>query len=337
MSVHITSFTNATFVALSWPHTLMDVMGQQALLNAWSMVLAGRESEVPPVLGARDDILGALIDAPAQKSEEHVLKSKQLKGLALAKFGASFDILTGPLPETRTVCLSKRAMTNLRSQALEDLPSSDGDEEKPFISDGDVLTAWMVRAVAMTLTRPCPVTALHTINARFRLPSLKNAKGVYLQNMLVSGFTIFPSDIASGPMGPIALCNRQHLVQQATELQVLGSLREQRLAGDTSTLIYSDADALLLPFTDWTKAKLFSVADFSPAVIRAGESSQTRCNPSGTPVSHHATARRPNPSARLFVSIMGTDYGENCWLTLTLSPLVWKNIERSLQELTQPE
>ncbi|KAI8930428.1 hypothetical protein NX059_012379 [Plenodomus lindquistii] len=312
-------------------------MGQQALLNAWSLVLAGRESEVPPVLGARDDVLRTLIDAPAQKSEEHVLQSKQSKGSEMATFGASFDMLTGPLPETRTVCLSKEAMTNLRSQALEDLPSSNCDGEKPFISDGDVLTAWMVRAVAMTLSRPCPVTALHTINARFRLPSLKNAKGVYLQNMLVSGFAFLPSDVTSGPMGPIALRNRQHLMQQATESQVLESLREQLFAGNSSKLNYSDADALLLPFTDWTKAKIFSVVDFSPAVIRAGDSSQTRCNPPGTPVSHHASARRTNPSARLFVSIMGTDHGENCWLTLTLPLLVWKNVERSLGELTQPE
>ena len=36
MSLHITSFNDATLVGLSWPHTLMDVMGQQALLNAWS-------------------------------------------------------------------------------------------------------------------------------------------------------------------------------------------------------------------------------------------------------------------------------------------------------------
>ncbi|KAH6625503.1 hypothetical protein C7974DRAFT_463960 [Boeremia exigua] len=315
MSVHITAFTNATFVALSWPHTLMDVMGQRALLKAWSMVLAGRESEVPPVLGARDDILCALMNAPAQKSEEHVFKSKQLDGFALEKFGTSFEMLTGPSPETRTVCLSKRAMAYLRSQALEDLTFSDGDGEKPFMSDGDILTAWIVRAVATTLTRPCPMTALHTMNARFRLPLLKNAKGVYLQNMLVSGFTLFPSDVTSGPMGPIALRNRQHLMQQATELQVLGSLREQRLAGDNSTLIYSDADALLLPFTDWTKAKLFSVANFSPAVVCPGESSRTR--------------------SRLFVSIMGMDYGDNYWLTLTLSPLIWKNIEKSLQSLNQ--
>jgi len=46
LSLHITLFNDATLVSLSWPHTLMDVMGQQALLRGWSMVLAGKASDV---------------------------------------------------------------------------------------------------------------------------------------------------------------------------------------------------------------------------------------------------------------------------------------------------
>jgi hypothetical protein len=60
-------------------------------------------------------------------------------------------------------------------------------------------------------------------------------------------------------------------------------------------------------FTDWTKANFFKMADFSPAVLQAGDTQQTRCNPPDTPIFHHASSRRPNPTARLMVVILGKD------------------------------
>jgi hypothetical protein len=339
ISVHITSFSDATLVGLSWPHTLMDVMGQQNLLRAWSLVLADRHTEVPPVLGARQDALCDLTDNASQAPEEYILKAKQLKGLSLVKFGARFawDMLTGPAPKTQTIYLPKDVVAKLRVQAEKGVPVSNDDGgmgEKPFISDGDILTAWTLRCVASSLPSPRPLTALHAMNARFRLPSLINAEGVYMQNMLVPGFTFLSPDVATGPLGPIALHNRQRLLEQATEGQVLASLREQRVSGDPSTLLYSDADALLVPFTDWTKAKFFSAVDFAGAVVRAGDGEKGRSNPPGTPVFHHCTSRKPNPTNRLLVHILGRDYAGGYWLTLTMSPGAWTNVEASLKELS---
>ncbi|CAG5155409.1 uncharacterized protein ALTATR162_LOCUS3648 [Alternaria atra] len=274
ISVHITSFTDATLVGLSWPHTLMDVMGQAAFVQAWSSVLAGREAEVPPVLGAQEDALTALTDSATSMSEEYMLKSKQLKGLSFVKFGARFawDMLTGPKPVTQTIHLPKEVVGKLRAQAEKDLASANNgnEEDVPFISDGDILTAFTLRCISISLPAPRPLTALHAMNARFRLPSLINAKGAYLSNMLVPGFTFLDPEMSTGPLGQIALHNRQRLLEQATEAQVLASLREQRVSGDPSTLLYSDADALLVPFTDWTKAKFFSAVDFSAAILKAG-------------------------------------------------------------------
>ncbi len=64
ISLRITSFNNATIVALTWPHTLMDIMGQKAFVQAWSLVVNGRDSEVPPVLSAHNDPLLAALNAP---------------------------------------------------------------------------------------------------------------------------------------------------------------------------------------------------------------------------------------------------------------------------------
>jgi hypothetical protein len=352
ISVHITSFNDATLVGLSWPHTLMDVMGQAAFLSAWSSVLAGRATEVPPVLGAQEDVLLALTDdATSAPQEEYVLKSKQLKGLAFVKFGARFawDMLTGAKPLTQTIHIPKSVVATLRARAEADLTTfhigatttaEQGENKMPFISDGDILTAFTLHCIASSLPAPRPLTALHAMNARFRLPSLINAKGVHVSNMLVPGFTFLDPAMSTGPLGPMALHNRQKLLEQATEAQVLASLREQRVSGDPSTLLYSDADALLVPFTDWTKAKFFTSAiDFSPAVVRAGGDgggggTEGRCNPPGTPVFHHASSRRPNPTARLLVHILGRDYGGGYWLTLTMSPAAWEKVEEELKELS---
>lgn len=313
----------------------MDVMGQHAFLQAWSLVLAEREAEVLPVLGAQEDVLCALVDEPSKQVEEYALKSKQLKGFGMLKFGARFawNMMTGPTSETRTLCLPEHAVAKLRQQAELDLAKRNDGSEVPFVSDGDLLTAWAIQAVATCTAGARPITALHAMNARFRLPSLSNAQGVYLQNMLVPGYMYVSSEVARGPIGPVALHNRKSLMEQATEAQVLASLREQQIAGDPSTLLHTDSDAVLLPFTDWTKAKLFSTADFSPAVRHTGDVSQTRSNPPGTPSFFHASSRQPLRSSNLMVVVLGKDHGQNYWLTLTLTPLAWTHVERSLEEL----
>lgn len=328
ISVHITSFTNATLVGLSWPHTIMDVMGQQAFLEAWSLVLAGRDSSVPPVLGAREDALCALTSDPKSPQDSYMLNSQRLAGLSMIKFGARFawDMLTQPASVTRTVCLPKSTLSALRLQAQKDIPAAE------FISDGDILAAWTIHAVSSSLPSPRPITALHAMNARFRLPSLLNANGVYLQNMLVPGFTFVSPAIARGPMGPIALDNRQRLLAQATEPQVLAALRELRVLGDTGTLLFGEPDAVLVPFTDWTKAKFFEKADFSAAVTKEG-GVEGRANGKGKPWFQHCSSRKATHAARFMVIILGRDEGGNTWLTLTLPEAAWRKIEESLEGL----
>lgn len=337
LSLHITSFNDATLVALSWPHTLMDVMGQQALLRGWSLVLAGRESEVPPMLGAREDAICAAVDAALEK-EESALLQKQLKGWSLLLFGLRFawDMLWNRVVENRTIFLPKRAVDALRKEAQYDLHAQDGREEEPFVSEGDVLTAWATRAVASSLPQPRPVTVLHAVNARFRLPSLVQASGVYVQNMAVAAFTFLTPEVANGPLGFTALQNRRHLMEQTTEPQVLAflhQLRQESKSGSDPASICGESDALLIPFTNWTRANLFKTADFSPALLRAGETSQSRNNPPGTFVYHHAQSMHHNPAVRNVVVVLGKDHGDNYWLTGNLLPLAWVKIEEDISRL----
>lgn len=334
LSLHITSFNDATLVGLSWPHTMMDAMGQHALLRGWCLVLAGRESEVPPMLGAREDALDAAISAPGEKEdEEYKLGLKQLKGWGMAKFGSRFawDMVWNGATETRTIFLSKKMVDELRNEAQSDLITQEnGSREKPFISDGDVLTAWAIRAMASSLSPLRPITALHALNARFRIPSISQSSGVYVLNMAVPAFTFLSPEVAKGPLGPIALENRRHLMEQSTESQVLAGLRREYKSGGNETFMCGEPDALLVPFTNWSRADFHKTIDFGPAVLRAGDVGQSRINPPGTIVFQHAHSMRPNPSARNVVVILGKDHGDNYWVIGNLLPQTWVKIEEEI-------
>ena len=346
LSLHITSFNNATLVALSWPHTLMDVMGQQALLRGWSLVLAGREEEVPPVLGTREDAVCAAVNA-AEKQEEFKLGEKQLVGWGLLRFGLHFvwDLLWNQVVETRTIFLPKEAMAKLRSQAQEDLASAsqDGGEELPFVSEGDVLTAWTTRAVVSSLPQPRPVTVLHALNARFRIPALAQAPGVYLQNMVVAACTFLSPEMAMGPLGAIALENRRHVMEQSTESQVLAFLRKLQNGAnksenhDPALVLCGDPNAVLMPVTNWTRAEFFKTADFSPAVLSAVSGANTqqpsRSNSPGTMVYQHAQSMRQGAATRNVVVVLGRDHGDNYWLTGILLPRAWAKLEEEVMKL----
>lgn len=251
----------------------------------------------------------------------------------MAAFGLRFarDLMWNRVVETRTIFLPKDAIAQLQRQAQTDLTVQDDSTNRPFISEGDVLTAWALRAVASSLPQPRPVTALHPLNARFRLPSLIQAQGVYLQNMAVAAFTSVSAEVATGSLGAIALENRRHLIEQSTEPQVLAYLREvqreQQTGGDPATMLYCDADNLLIPFTNWTRANFYKTIDFSHAVVRAGETRQSRSNPPGTIAFHHASTMRPNSTVRNVIVVLGKDHGDNYWLTGTLLPAAWKRIE----------
>lgn len=337
LSLHITSFKDSTLVALLWPHTLMDVMGQQALLRGWSLVLAGQESEVPPMLGAREDAIYAAADANVEP-EEFKVGQKQLKGWSMLKFGLHFawDLLFNQVVETRTIFLPKRVVDEMCRQAQGDLAAGDGEEEKPFITEGDVLTAWGTSVVASSLPKPRPVTVLHALNTRFRLTPLVQASGVYVQNMVVAAFTFLSSEIATGPLGSIALENRRHLMEQSTEAQMLAFIRELRRKPKSASdpaFVCGDSDALLLAFTNWTRADFFNIVDFSPAIVRPVDKGQQGSNPPGTLVSHHAQSMRQNPAARNVFVVLGKDRSDNYWLTGALLPPAWLKIEEQLKEM----
>ncbi|KAF7194592.1 O-acetyltransferase PaAT-2 [Pseudocercospora fuligena] len=340
LSLHITPFSDATLVAISWPHILMDVMGQQALVRNWSRVLAGEQSQVAPLLGARDDVLSIAAEAEDPNPEPFLVARQKLTGLGMLSFGSrmAWDVFWNTA-ETRSIFLSATAVSGLQERSRDELAKMRPGERPHLISINDILTAWMARIVSSSLPQPRPLTVLHAINTRFRLGTKldRDDSGVYVQNMALASFTFLPAAALTAPIGIIADQNRTQFSMQSSEGQILAYLREVRSqpkgSRDPSTLC-GPSDAVLMPFTNWDKADFFNAIDFSPAVVQRDEASGIQNTAAGTISYHHASSMQPNPMMRNVVIIYGKDRGGNYWLTGTFVPRIWSKIEEAVKELS---
>lgn len=338
LSLHITSFEDATLVALTWPHTLMDALGGQALLISWSLVLAGREDEVPQVIGAREDFPSAIADDD-RIQEEFELEHRRLTGVGLLLFNLRclWDYLWDPPRERRMIFLPRDAFSRLQKQAQRDISESLPDPESiPFVSEADILAAWLTRAVALSEPTPRPVTALSVLNARFRLSPLTKTGGVFIQNMLLGTFAFFSEQLATGPVGTIAVNHRQSFVRQSTEGQAIGflkSLLRDIRARRNPRLLFGDPSAVPIIFNNVVKAELMKVVNFGPAVLRQGEMSQTRRNSLGKMVAYHNQSLDHSCKDINMFGMLGKDDGENYWLMGTLFPRAWAKIEDEIRTI----
>ncbi|KAF2742739.1 hypothetical protein M011DRAFT_411938 [Sporormia fimetaria CBS 119925] len=340
LSLHITSFADATLIGLSWPHPLMDAFGQKALLQCWRLVLAGRESEVPPLLDGNVDGVLTAMEASTVKEEEYCLNSKRLQGWSLARFvaGMAIDMLWDwyAPAEVHNMYLPKDAMLKLQQQAREDLAGTSKDADIPFLSEGDLIVAWTVRAVATSLSKPRPVVLINALNIRLRLPSLLKASGAHIQNMAIGAFTLFSPKTARGSLGAIALENRQQLAMQATEAQVMANLRiarELKAAGGDPAFLCGEPNSLLVVITNWTKADIWNSVDFSAAVVRSGETGPGRRNPPGTIVCHHSQSMQVSQTTPNVAVVSGKDLDGNYWLAGRFPTATWAKIEESMETL----
>ncbi|PFH59002.1 hypothetical protein XA68_12931 [Ophiocordyceps unilateralis] len=341
ISLHVTSFRNATLVALAWPHTLMDAIGHQELLRGWSLVLAGREHHVPPLLGARKDILKELEDEEGETEREpFALKRHRIGRLGIFALLARFlwdKFWSAPL-ELRAIYLPTKALARLQSTAQQQIDQLAKDTKHgSFVSEGDVLTAWTAQAIAQTRPGLRPVTLVNFFNLRYRLPRLRDeASGVYIQNMTQMNYTFCSPQLARGALGHLALQNRRQLVEQTStqqSLSLMRSMRQRLEAGKGLNVFYGETNALPIFCNNLTKVDLIKAADFAPAVLTRGDCKENRVNPPGTMIMYYNQLVEETTRGPDCVYVLGKDYGGNYWLLGNLLPQTWTRLDEDLQKL----
>ncbi|KAL2760986.1 hypothetical protein ACRALDRAFT_1028057 [Sodiomyces alcalophilus JCM 7366] len=336
LSLHITSFTDATLVALSWPHTMTSALGRRDLVSAWSKVLAGREAEVPPMLGARDDPLEKLGTASDVDQEPYVLEPKRVRGLGMLWFGLRFAWeLFWHRVEGRMICLTPKFMAKLRQQAVEGLHAAAGGNDVAFVSDGDILSAWATSLVAVSRGTSRPITAVNAFDIRGRVPSAFDSGAAYVQNLAFGTFTFFSArEIPKTPLGQLAHKFRQSINEQGTEQQVLASIRSLRAQSlSKSPAVYGEANGMLVVFSNWSKARFYEAVDFGPAVVGGGTGAEEggRAHVPGRMVYHHSQPLVHSPVVRNVFNILGKDLQGNYWITAFLAANSWPRIEEEIR------
>ena len=238
---------------LCWPHIAADAIGLREIAAAWSLVLAGREAEVPPMLSFQNDPMSTAGRDPGFQ-ERHFQQDILLERLWLIFWGLRYllDTWFWPKMEPRGIVLSREAVQRLKDAAIASLPEEEGGG-KPFISNGDVISAWIASMTASVLPSTSRRTVIisNAMDLRDRAPSLFRAsaeQGSYVQNALLPVSTVLPAQQLfpnDGGLGPAALAVRRSIDIQGQEGQVhaLARLDRRSLAdvgippvfGDTSS------------------------------------------------------------------------------------------------------
>ncbi|KAK3316015.1 hypothetical protein B0H66DRAFT_640916 [Apodospora peruviana] len=346
LGLHAVSFRDATLLTLSWPHTLFDAGGGQALFRNWSLVMAGKEDKVQPLLGARDDITDK-ITKPDTTVGLPKLAARKLGGAAMLLFIVRFmwALLFGPKMIRKLVFLPASTVAALKEEATEYLQNSHPRPSVPFVSTSDTLIAWSARMAVADLppTSTQPVTIMSIFETRSRLPSIIDpGAGVYVQNMVIPSWAFTDvSSLMANPLGCTAAHIRAALQEQTTEDQVRAAYRFLKPAQIArKPTLYGSPRAELIPVSNWTKANFFEVVDFSPALLSQGQKKRFGDDrdkfpetAAGKPVFFAAVSFSRNPELRNVVNILGKDAAGNYWLQMDCRPKVFENIEKEFARM----
>lgn len=348
LSLHVATFQNATLVALDFPHPISDMMGVHALVKAWCLVLAGREGEVPPLLGAQDDVSRAVWGT--SRDEPFQLQPRMLTGWRLVRFlvGYVVQVLRQPRVDARALVLPAAFVADVRARALADL----GGET--FVSDSDVLCAWLARLVVAARAdddgvgapaEDAPLAIGNSVDIRGKVPAVFRAGGAYAQNLSTLSFAFFGRTDGDRPgsgdglldrlsLGAMAYRIRRSLIDQTSEAETRATYRAivRYYQRHKRLPLFGDADATPMLVANWTKARFVEdVVDFGPAVVRVGDTSAARRNPPGRMLYLLGGSLQKPVTARNFVVINGRDCAGNYWVTLYMVRAAFDMIEEFLQ------
>jgi hypothetical protein len=341
---HVACFENATLFTITWGHTLMDAMGLSAILNAVSLILQGRDDEVPAFLGAEEDPLADL--GKNTKPESFILYRNLITAFNGILFGLNLavDLLINRQNSLREICVPKDYFQRIYKQARPELElTSDLKQHHnlpandTFISESDVLFAWWLRTLLTALKprrKDNPVALMNVFDFRSLVPDLLPKSGVYIGNGTFALNTLLPAwQILSAPLSSVAQAVRRSLDQQRTREQVeaVAALHKASLEKSGYTAMFGSPSQYLLVLSNWHRVKLYEI-DFSPALINPAQKAKNSL--AGKPTYVHPVGYNNGFSIRNFGAVSGRDHEGNWWFTWFTGDDTWEIIEKALTEPT---
>ncbi|OTA98481.1 hypothetical protein M426DRAFT_69733 [Hypoxylon sp. CI-4A] len=350
ISLHVNSFTDGTVVSLTFPHSLVDVMGMADILQAWTQVSRGEKTELleTHVGGAKEDIMASVGTADDKEAcdTEFVLDKQQTTGLSLLIFVAryAFDVLIHRNVESHHIYLPAVFMAHLRRQTEEELRLQGGtrNESENFMSDGDLITAWGSQMVLSSAPTKGAAMICNVFDMRKRLSFLRMPSSLrevsYIQNLILPSTTLLTAD-ETGNIGvsKIALKVRKSIVEQTSEAQIRGLMRITRTwfsSLGTMPLFASWDTVRIIVCTNWTKAKLLNHEGFASVATTAH--TKTRAN-ERSPMTLWGSTLAASDNPRDTFIIYGKDGDGDYWVHAYLRKETWQLIEEELDRFSPTE
>lgn len=289
-----------------------------------------------------------------------MLADKKLSTLQMMYFGARYIFnMYWYSEQSHVICVPAAHVKALRESALADLEAeaaatapqgdpSDKKEEKkkPFVSEGDVISAWVTRLMIQHTLRPTSNKTIMIMNAyglRWLLADdLLPAGKAYIGNAVNGVYAYLRArDLIGWPLGRSAAEVRRSIAEQGTRAQM-----EARRALDRHVLektghpaMYGDGGMHMVVISNWTKARFFDT-DFSAAVVAVANGGATADNNHeggkrrrvGRPSYIHTGGFIQGFATRGAVPIIGKDSEGNYWVQPTVESGVWDKIRKTLEE-----
>jgi hypothetical protein len=239
-----------------------------------------------------------------------------------------WEMFMGSGTRSRHVYLPATYMASLRQRAEDEI--SKGDEKVPFISDGDLITAWGSRVIEAS-SPSTGTTAIYTIfSVRWRLQNAFNKTSAYMQNTLCPSVVMLSKkDSQEASIGDVALRVRKQLVEQTTDTQVRRLMRIGRewAASMGISPIFARWDSRLVVCTNWSKAKLLQIADFGHAAVNVANE-QDKKQDLGKPAFLWSIVVHESPNVPHTFMVYGKDEAGGYWISATLWDVTWRTMER---------
>ncbi|KAL9094001.1 MAG: hypothetical protein Q9165_003671 [Trypethelium subeluteriae] len=340
--LHVQTFTDGTLVSVTFSHISTDLMGWASILEAWSLILAGKPEAVVPMVGYREDAFNDLWK-PSPK-QRHVLADKVLDGWRLKYWGlrSLYDSWCSSDVHSRTLCLPRHTMENMmqeaRSHIVGAVDATASASTRPFISEGDVLTAVACRVLAQH-HGPGSGRQLATIMAvdpRSRVKSVFRQDAAYVQNSPTNiYFFCRANHVLELSLGKMSLLVREAIATQGTEeqLKAAASLSVESMRATKMPVIFGDKDMATQFMSNWVKGDLAEKMDFGPAVVRDAAPRPGKSK-RGHPVYYQASD--PSHNAVSVISsvfvVVNKDYDGNTWLSISLPSNSWSDLMDYLEQ-----
>lgn len=336
LSLHIVSFQDATLVSLSWPHSVMGCQGYTDLIQAWSLVLSGNESQVPHYSGAnQDELLEIETQEDPSTREELLVQTHRLTGLHLLMFIIRFVLSLRVSRVVKSIFIPKRALERLHDsckQEVSQTATAAANAESP--DEATTLLAWFTRLAASGSSNTKPVTIIRMLSVTRGVSSLLQQAGVNSHNMTMHTFSFLSGAIARGPLGPLIQEHTRHVEEQTTQKQCLSWLRMYRNStqgGSSFMPFFGPSNAHPVVCNDLGVSDGIRSADFGGALLEPPDTIGDRPPGSMTCYYYHIINSKLGVGLDC-IYLLGKDHGENLWVTAALPASTWTKVEAALED-----